>query len=268
VASVTYDADGRWLRGFTQETNASATVNLLTINNDIPVDGVLFDGTTGVRFYDVLPFIVEVVSEQTAFDLRSANPLDGFIEEQIKAATQKAAERELWDGVAARANTPVGTGYLTQTGGATILTSGGVTSARALALLEQSISNSPTGARGVIHVTRDVASDLGSKLLYKADSQVDDTAYAVTRLGTLVVIGSGYSGKGPIGTAGAAATATNKWMFATGSVDVVLGESDIVNESISQGFNPSVNDSVVKVQRPAAVSFDPSIRYTAQVTLS
>jgi hypothetical protein len=268
VADVVRDGDDHWIRGFDRLTNRHDIVRLVTVGNIVPTDGTIYDGSAEERYYNVIPFVVEAESQRTAGDLREDNPLNGSLKAQLDAATQKVAERELWEGTAALDAPTPGTGFLRSTGGATILTAGGVTSARALALLEQSISDSPTGSRGVIHMTRDVASDLGSRLLYKANSQLDDNAYVVTRLGTLVVIGSGYTGNGPIGTTGAAATATNKWMFATGGVDLLLGQTETVNDSISQGFNPATNDSIVKVQRPAAVSFDPSIWSTAQVTLS
>ena len=269
VISHTSDSeDERWIRGFSSESDSYATVRILTPNNDVVTNGTISDATGEQRYHDVFPFFIEVESKRTGFDLIANNPLDGSIKEQIDGASQKAVEFELWDGQAAKALTTPGSGYLTQTGGATILTSGGATAFRALALLEESISLSPTGARGIIHMTRDVASTIGDHLIYMATSRDDQTAYAVTRLGTLVVIGSGYSGNGPVGTTGAAASATNKWMYATGGVEVHLGVSEIVNTSITQGFDPSVNDSIVLVQRPAAVHFDPSIWFTAQVTLS
>ncbi len=272
VASVDeYNGDQtseRWVRGFSTMTNASPTVRILSRDNDVVTNGELFDGTGEPAFYSAVPFFIEVESKNTAKNLISNNPMD-YIGEQIKAATQKAAEYELWEGVAARALATPATGYLIQqTNGAVAVTSGGVAPDKALYLLEQSISLSPTGGRGIIHMTRDVASALGTKLIYEANSRDDEQAYATTRLGTLVVIGSGYTGNGPIGATGRAASGTNKWMFATGGVEVLTGKIDIVNDSLAQGFTPATNDSIVTVLRPAAVHFDPSIWFTAQVTLS
>lgn len=273
VASVTNtDANPnseRWIRGFASMTNASPTVRILTTNDDVVANGELFDGSNVPAYFATVPFWIEVESKNTAKNLISNSPLDGAIKEQVRAATQKAAEFELWEGAAAQATTPTpATGYLIESGGATVVTTTGATADRALALLEQSIALSPTGGRGVIHMTRDVASTLGSRLLYKAKNRDDKKAYAVTRLGTLVVIGSGYTGNGPIGETNRAASVTNKWMFATGGVEVLTGEPIIANQSLADGFNPATNDSIVKVARPAAVHFDPSIWYAAQVTLS
>jgi len=271
VAGVVTSTDNpnseAWIRGFDTLTNSSPTIRILSNSNAAVSNGTIFDGSAVPAYYSTEPFYVEIETKNTGQNLMNHNPFDGYILTQLEAASQKAAEYELWMGQASKALTPAGTGYLTEAGKATTVTTGGSAPDKALALLEQGIADSPTGARGVIHMTRDVASVLGSKLMYEADSQLDDEAYAVTRLGTSVVIGSGYTGSGPTGTTGAAATATNKWMFATGSVGVVLGEARIDNESLAQGFSPATNDSIVKASRPVAVRFDPSIWLTAQVTL-
>jgi hypothetical protein len=91
--------------------------------------------------------------------------------------------------------------------------------------------------------------------------------HLITRLGTRVIIGSGFSGNGPIGATGAAASATNKWMYATGSINVHLGKIEVVNENLGQGVDATINDMRIKAYRPAAVTFDPSIHYTVRVTL-
>jgi hypothetical protein len=260
--------DERWIRGFSSTSNGAPTVRVLTIHNDDVADGDLYDGSGVARHNPVFPFFIEVESKSTGFDLTSSNPLD-TVADQIDSVTQKTVEHELWEGVAARSLSPTpGEGYLIEEGKATVVTTAGEDALRALALLEQSISESPTGSRGIIHMTRDVASTLGDHLLYKATTRDDEKAYAVTRLGTLVVIGSGYTGNGPIGAAGREASATNKWMFATAAVEVHLGAPFVVNESVAQSFNPRTNDSIVVAQRPVAVHFDPSIWYAAQVTLA
>lgn len=265
VAGVENVAEGEWLRGFSIETNAAPTVRILSYNNAVVTDDELFDGSDSEATYPAFPFFVEIEAKTTGLMLVDHNPLEtGAIQDQIKSATQKAAEYELWEGVATQANASDDTNYLTKQDGATVVTAGGVSSEKALYLIEQSISTSPTGARGIIHMTRDVASSLGSRLLFKTDSQNDKDAFAVTRLGTLVVIGSGYTGAGPDGATGAAPSGTNKWMYATGPVEVLLGPPLADNAA----FTPSTNDQIVRVNRAAAVHFDPSIWTAAQVTLS
>lgn len=259
------DDDQHWINEFDAELDGFPTINIQTNIGNQKYN--IYDGTSAEKDVSVLPFWIELVHKETSVDFIREG-FNGPFLDQIDAATQKAVERELWEGEALQGNTTPGTGdYLTKTGGATIVTSGGVTPEKALYLIEQEISKSPTGARGIIHMTRDVASALGSRLRYFEKNEIDEKTYAVTRLGTLVAIGSGYTGNGPDGTTGNAASATNKWIYVTGAVEVHLGEPEITTPTLAQAFNPRVNDFEVQVLRPAAVHFDPSIFSTAQVTL-
>lgn len=258
--------DEHWINQYTAELDGFPEVNIMTNVGNQKYS--VYDPAGVSESSQVLPFWVELVAKQTGVDFARDGFSDTYLR-QIEAATQKAVERELWEGEATRGNTAAGSeNFLTKSGGATSVTSGGVAPEKALYLIEQSISNSPTGGRGIIHMTRDVASALGSRLRYFEKNEIDENTYAVTRLGTLVVIGSGYTGNGPIGATGRAASATNKWIFATGVVEVHLGPADFVTRKAADAIKPSVNDVEVQVLRPAAVHFDPSIYYTAQVTLS
>jgi hypothetical protein len=89
----------------------------------------------------------------------------------------------------------------------------------------------------------------------------------MTRLGTDVIIGSGYTGNGPIGHANATASATNKWIYATGPVEVHLGKIEVVNDNLAQGADVTINNMRIKAFRPAAVYADPSMLYSMRVTL-
>ena len=263
------EEEEHWLSGADVETNAFPTVQLRT-NQDAVISGgagVIYDGSGSEDTYKTTPFFIEIKADKTSVDfLRDGEDLTPEMDDQVKAVAQKAVERELWEGVATLNATPASeAGFLRRDpsdGGATVLTSGGVAPEKALALIEQSIADSPTGGRGVIHMTRDVASQLGGRLKYFEKNEIDEKTYAVTRLGTLVVIGSGYTGAGPIGETGAAASATNKWIFVTGGVTVELGRPAV------QTYNtPSTNHHYALISYPASVHFDPSIFSAAQVTL-
>lgn len=263
------EEEEHWLAGADVETNGFPTVQLRT-NQDAVISGgagVIYDGSASPSTYKTTPFFIEIEANKTSVDfLRDNEDLTPTMEKQAKAVAQKAVERELWEGVATLGATPASSaGFLrraTASGGASVKTSGGVTPEKALALIEQSISDSPTGGRGVIHMTRDVASQLGSRLRYFEKNEIDEKTYAVTRLGTLVVIGSGYTGNGPIGATGAAASATNKWIYVTGGVTVELGKPAVQTYS-----DPSVNHHYALISYPASVHFDPTIFSAAQVTL-
>lgn len=332
------ESDDTWTRGFSYEFESRPTVRLLTVNDDAVSNGELFDGEDVPRFYEYRPFFIEVEDFASTFGLTGEDRIAKILR-QLEVATQKAVERELWDGVAStgasntnkyltRADSISVVGKLKDSGIATIYTDGDhgfrvgdwVTVAsvdgafdgiymitdvptgdqfrylksggnvafgadtgtatvkanevvdgphdafEALYLLENAISQSPIGGNAVIHMTRDIASILDSRLTAVTDSD-GNYKYVRTVLGTKVCIGSGYTGNGPIGDGNATASATNKWMFATGEVDVHLGKSEIVNDSLAQGIGATINDMRIKAFRPAAVYFDPSCFFAVQVTL-
>lgn len=262
------EEDEHWLSGSDIETSAYPVVQIRTQQDAVVAggSGVVFDGTNKSDTYKTTPFFVELTANKTSVDFLRGGLTPG-LEEQARAVAQKAVERELWEGIATQNATPASeAAYLRRAandGGATVVTSGGASPEKALYLIEQSIAESPTGGPGIIHMTPDVASALGSRLRYFEKNDIDKNTYAVTRIGTLVVIGAGYTGAGPKGANGTAASATNKWMFATGAVSVELGRPDY------QEYNtPGTNHHYGAISLPAAVHFDPSIFSAAQVTLS
>lgn len=256
--------DERWVRGFAYEFDSYATIRLLTVDDAVVTDAVLFDATSSPNYLDYVPFFIESEISQSLFGILGEDRFKIAIR-QLEAATQKAVERELWEGKTALADAN-SNAYLSKASAATIPFSGAVTASEALKHLEQALSNSPAGLNGVIHMTRDVASILGSKLIYLPGTE-GNSGKTMTRLGTDVVVGSGYTGNGPIGATGAATSQTNRWMYATGSVDVHLSKVDVVNDSISQGVGYSQNDSKIKAVRAAAVYFDPSCHYAMRVAI-
>lgn len=259
--------DERWVRGFAYEFDSYATIRLLTVNDDAVSGGELFDADGEPNYFDYKPFFIETEVFQSTFGLPGEDRM-AIALAQLEAATQKALEKELWDGIAAQGASN-GNNYLTKTGEPTIAAVGAYSAEAALFHLEQAIANSPYGGNGVIHMTRDVATILGSKIKFDEFDPLpgDRLGKLRTRLGTEVVVGSGYSGNGPIGNANATASATNRWMFATGPVDVHLSKPEIVNDTLSQGVNASINDITIKAVRAAAVYFDPSIHYAVRVAV-
>jgi hypothetical protein len=257
------DYDERWIRGFSYVFDTQGTLRILTTNDEAVSDGELFNSDDLPRYKDCEPFFIEVEDFSSTFGLLGVDRI-AKIKKQLAVGTQKAVEKELWDGVSATAATNSNT-FLSKASSSTVSAIGAFDVNEGLYYLEQSIAESPLGEQGIIHMTRDVASALGSKLSFGGD--VDKKNYIQTRLGTPVVVGSGYSGNGPVGSSGAAASATNKWMYATGPVDVHLGKIEVVNENLGQGIDATINDMRLKATRPAGAYFDPSIHYTVRVTL-
>jgi hypothetical protein len=260
------DYDERWVRGFSYEFDSQPEVQLFTVN-DVDTGETGKTGTSTLpQFKEYDPFYIQVTDTRSAFGLTGEDRF-AIAKKQLEAATQKALEHEFWEGHAARAETN-GNDFLKKAAGATVVNSGALAPATALMLLEEALTDSPTGTNGVIHMTRDVASILGSRLIY-SPADGGKTGKAMTRLGTEVVIGSGYTGNGRLNDANATASASNKWMYATGALDVHLSKPEVVNENLGQGFTVSsnTNDLTVKAVRAAAVYFDPSIYYTVRLAL-
>lgn len=259
------ETDERWVRKFSKEYRSLPSyVRLLTVNDETVTDGTLSDKQTATTYLDYVPFNIEVEDLSSTFGLLGQDRFE-IVKAQLEAVTSKALEFEFWAGQAALAEA-TGNMYLSKASAATIPVAGARKPENALMILEQAIAESPTGQNGVIHMTRDVASILGSRLIYKKGEK-ENSGRAMTRLGTDVVIGSGYTGNGPIGNANAAASATNKWIYATGPVEVHLGKIEVVNENLAQGADVTINNMRIKAFRPAAVYADPSMLYTMRVTL-
>jgi hypothetical protein len=119
-------------------------------------------------------------------------------------------------------------------------------------------------------MTRDVAALLASDSALLLHDRGTDHIQTIG--GTPVVIGSSYTGAGPTDAAGDTETPTsiNKWMYATGTVKVILGDIDVVTDNLAQGYDVSgsQNDMRLKAIRPAAVYFDTSIHIAVRVDLT
>lgn len=259
-------SEDQWIRGFAQEWETTVQ-ELKNWDDTDSTSGTVVTGGTINYYDDIKPFFIELQETRSGL---SFNAIDRIarLTRQLEGMTQKAVETELWDGAVrkgeshdnkalsdANANLVNGTTAL----GATL----------ALAQLEADMAAaSNAGENGVIHMTRDVAALLSTTGQVFLHSEGKD--HLQTLSGTPVVIGSGYSGNGPTGQTGAAASATNKWMYGTGAVKLYLGNVDVVNDNLSQAYdvNGNQNDMRIKAIRPAAVYFDTSIHLAVRVDLT
>jgi hypothetical protein len=258
--------EDQWVRGFSQEWET--TVEYLTNWDDTDTtSGALVNGAT-VNYYDeIKPFFIEIDETRSTLGFLGIDRIER-IKRQLEGMTQHAIEAELWDGAIRKGETHDNKALSSTT--ATVLNGGTALSPRrALALLEHSIGQaSQAGEQGVIHMTRDVAALLASNSNMLFHDK--ETEHLQTLGGTPVVVGSGYSGTGPDGDAGATASATNKWIYATGTVRTYVGDVDVVNDNLAQGYDVSgnANDIRIKAIRPAAVYFDTSIHLAVRVDLT
>jgi hypothetical protein len=259
--------EAKWVRGFSQdwETRPNYGRNWDETSN---TSEVLFSDPGAPRYSEHKPFFIE--AEDFASTLGVLG-LDRFarVTRQLEGISQHACEVEFWDGAIA-----LGEGlpnpYLTRADSVTILNSGAALSPRrAVALLEHEIGQiSAGGEQGIIHMTRDTATLLSSSsnmLFHDKDKE-----HLQTLGGTPVVVGSGYTGNGPVGDTNATATADNKWIYATGTVRVLLGDPEVVNDNLSQAYDVAgnANDMRIKATRAASVYFDTSIHLAVRVDLT
>ena len=260
--------EDQWIRGFSQEWNTQ----YYSAKNIDDTDTTLIDVTsnaTPTRYDEIKPFFIEVEDYRSTFGLLGLDPIEK-IKMQLEGITQHAVEKELWEGGVRLGETHANRALVSPE--AMILNGGTALSPRrALALLEYQIgSNSPSGEQGVIHMTRDVAALLSSNsqmLFHEAGKD-----HLQTMGGTPVVVGSSYSGAGTTDAAGDTETpsSTNKWMYATGTVKVILGDIDVVTDSLAQSYDVSgnQNDMRLKAIRPAAVYFDTTVHIAVRVDLT
>lgn len=256
--------EDRWIRGFAQEWQTGLYSAKLWDSTDTTSDVVAADSTP-TYYTEIDPFFIEVEEIVSAMSFPGIDRIQR-IKNQIDGVTQKAVEQELWDGAIRQTETH--DNLALSSASATVLNSGTALNAiRALALLDFEIgAGSPCGEQGVIHMPRDIAALLSSSymLFHTADGRLETVS------GTPIVIGSGYSGTGPTGVTGAAASAINKWMYGTGTVKTYVGKVDVVNDNLSQAYDVSgnQNDMRLKAIRPAAVYFDTTVHLAVRVDLS
>lgn len=258
--------EDRWIRGFAQEWETTVQ-NVSNWDDTDSTEAQLVNGATVNYYDDIKPFFIEAEETRSTLGFIGIDRI-ARISRQLEGITQKAMEAELWDGAIRKGETHDNKALTSAT--ATVLNGGTALSAkRALALLEYKIGEvSHGGEQGVIHMTRDVAAILSSNsnMLFH-DKQKE---HLQTLGGTPVIVGAGYSGTGPDGDAGATASATNKWIYATGLVRTYVGNVDVVNDNLSQAYDVSgnANDMRLKAIRPAAVYFDTSIHLAVRVDLT
>jgi hypothetical protein len=260
--------EDRWIRGFSQEWET--TVDTLTNWDDTDTNSFVLVNNATVNYYDeIKPFFIEIDEVRSGLGFLGIDRI-ARLKRQLEGVTQKAIERELWSGDIRIAQSEDNKALIGST--ASVLNSGTALSPkRALALLEHTIATtSHAGEQGIIHMTRDAMALLSSNsnmLFHNKDKD-----HLQTMGGTPVIVGSGYTGQGPasVSDGSQTASATNKWMYATGTVKVYLGDVDVVNDNLAQAFDVSgnANDMRLKAIRPVAAYFDTSIHLAVRVDLT
>jgi hypothetical protein len=257
--------EDQWVRGFSQEWDTSI-YSAKNWDDTDTTSAIIASNATPTRYTEIKPFFIE------AEDYRSTLGFAGFdyvarVKRQLEGITQKAMERELWDGAIRKGesheNKALSAATATLVNGTTALS---VT--RALALLDYELSDtSPCGENGVIHMTKDMAGLLSANYMIFDNKE---KGHLQTVTGTKIIVGSGYTGNGPDSQTGATASATNKWMYGTGTIKTLTGDVDVVADNLAQSYDVAGNQNNMRVKaiRPVAVYFDPSIHLAVRVDLT
>jgi molybdopterin-guanine dinucleotide biosynthesis protein A len=213
-----------WIRGFSQEYET--TVNNLKNWDDTDTTSYTLVNNATVNYYDeIKPFFIEIDEVRSTLGFLGIDRIER-LKRQLEGVTQKALEHELWNGEIRIAEGHDNKALVSSS--VTVINSGvALSPKRALALLEHSIADvSHGGEQGVIHATRDVVALLASNsnmLFHEKDKD-----HLQTMGGTPVIVGSGYSGDGPIIAVSTAAISTNTTLTLNTSSDHYLVTGDTV----------------------------------------
>lgn len=258
------EADQHWAGHLDVETEACYfKSDVYDICDDTKTVEVL-DETSGSRSQIVYPFAITAVDECSTLGLAASNR-ESRVLRQLELVTQKAVEAEFWSGELATdaANT---NRFITKTGSTTV-GGGALSPKRALAALEGALAGCGAGARGMIHAPRQVIS-----LLPDRSTEVETvgtgelaTQRLVTKLGTVIAAGVGYSGSAPTN---AAPSSNRLWMYATGLATVHLGPKAVVGDSQSAWVKASDNTLIIRAERFAAVVWDGCCHFAVEVDVT
>jgi hypothetical protein len=255
------ESDDHWQGGFAYPNHLCRT----TITNVNPIDStktsVVHAEVTGKDIVQYVPFVIDAADTMSTIGWK-VEDLRDRLRKQLELCTQKAVEREFWTGALAQASSWTTNQYLAA--GNTAVTNitpiaGPVAAKTGLAMLEEALGSEGCGLNGTIHGTRGAISSL--IVFMERGGEDGDTLY--TPLGNMVIAGSGYTGTSPTG---AAPTAGQSWLYATGPVSVRLGDIQIFPDNDDR-FNTSINNVEVRAERYAAATWSGCAVYAINVTL-
>jgi len=184
--------EDRWVRGFSQEYETEIYGVKNWDDTDTTSSVVVTAGVPNY-FTKIDPFFIEAEEVRSTLGFLGLDRI-ARLKRQLEGVTQDAMEQELWDG-----DIRIGESHPNRalvSSGVTVLDGTGLSSRRALAVLEHGIGRtSESGEQGVIHATRDVVALLSSNSNMLFHEKISD--HLQTMGGTPVIAGGGYTGNGP-----------------------------------------------------------------------
>lgn len=213
------------------------------------LDGLVYYEPQGYRVRDYCTTL------SVAFDLER-------VVRRAQAVASFAVAHELWTGAATQANpydTPTGgTGvsnaYLASPAAEVITSTSDPM--EALGLLEERARQAMGGQQATLHIPARIATQLGAQIRRVGNM-------LMTQTDAIIVADPGYPGTGPGGTD---PTDPATWCYATGPVQVRLGEINTITSPISATINRQTNRREVWAERMFAASFDPCCLFAIQIS--
>jgi hypothetical protein len=256
------ETDDHWQGGYAFENFLCRSM----IRNVNPLDStkqdVVWTPDLTQNFVNYTPFVIDVTDSMSTIG-HTMEEVRARLKDTLEKSSQKALEREFWTGALSTAS-GWGNQYLA-TAGTTDLTpvGGSVPAKTGLAMLEGAIGSCAGGYNGTIHGTRDAISSI--IVFMDKGGESGDTLY--TPLGNMVIAGAGYTGTSPAGVAPAAGTS---WLYATGPVNVRLGEMLTFPEDDkywNNSYNATINNIELRAERFGAASWSGCCVYAVHVNL-
>jgi hypothetical protein len=203
------------------------------------------------------PFVVEVPYSCSTWGFE-ANDYEAKALHQLEAGLSKAMEHEFWTGDKNPSN--INLVYWTPNDDAHVLNPGGaaapdpVDAGTGIILLEAALARCGPGGRGYIHMTTEVATKLGNAYVVDDDDTNQNRFLSTRSRDDIVIVGAGYTGDGPFGQP--APSGTEMWAFATGQVDVRLGEPEVVPNEFWMALDRATNTVTFRGEQVASVVHD------------
>jgi len=210
-----------------------------------------YDGNQAEVNYS--PFIIEVPYTCSSFGFQVADYVKRAMR-QLEATKHKALEHEFWTGARMPENpslvksTPNDDEHILNPGGAAapIAVSPGV----ALMILSQALANCGSGGRGMIHATPSTV----ERWVNLTSVQCGPDFIQTCARGDIIVDGSGYPGTGPIGQP--APGPNEVWAYATGMVNVRMGEPEVYPKEFSDALDRGTNTVTYRGEMTASAVHD------------
>lgn len=226
-----------------------------------------YDGEQGpIRVH---PYTVEVPYTCSSWGFE-VNDYQGKAARQLEAGLSKAIEREFWLGERNPSSpnlvfwTPNDDQHVVNPGGAAAPVA--VNVSIGIALLEQALASCGHGGRGMIHAAPVIISRSAGLYLIDDDDTNEGRILTTRSRGDVIVAGAGYELTGPFGQPPPGTS--EGWMFATGMVDVWLGDPRVYPEEFAHALDRATNTVTFRGERTAVATHDVCCTFAVLVDYS